>query len=77
MHVIRRSSGVGRSSWLGIWAAGSTLASDFVEPSFTSFFARLQSGSWTVCGATRPSCRAGRGAGRSLVRDAGLGVNHS
>lgn len=76
MHVIRRSSGVGRSSWLGI--CGSTLASDFVEPSFTSFFARLQSGSWTVCGATpRPSCRAGRGAGGSLVRDAGLGVNHS
>lgn len=32
----------------GIWAAGSTLAPDFIEPSFTSFFAHFQNGSWTV-----------------------------
>jgi hypothetical protein len=32
----------------GIWAAGSTLAPDFIQPSFTSFFAHFQGGSWTV-----------------------------
>ena len=33
----------------GIWAAGSTVGPDFlIEPSFTSFFAHLQGGSWTV-----------------------------
>jgi hypothetical protein len=33
----------------GIWAAGSTVAPNFpIEPSFTSFFAHFQNGSWTV-----------------------------
>ena len=32
----------------GIWAAGLTLAPEFVEPSFTSYFAHFSNGTWTV-----------------------------